>query len=462
MCVYHQQADNADNLSDAKGKEKLHGWNAPRLNDAVREMRIALRDPERNCHPKTRIRAIDLVLWLLQPKPQNRPQSFADVLDHSFFAGKNGKSKLSNLHVASALGDHRNIIQLTSARLDLKLTETLADEADAVLADLTRRQTERDLALQLKKSLTHEPMMEEDPRQSRPPAYDVDQQPLLSNHHLLGYTPLHVAAVSLQEDIVEILLCIADTDNEITEEIVAGRKAKQSGSYRIAAKNRSSASKKLASLLNECVNCLDLLHETPLHSILKIVDLLHSHDLEIAVRIISLLVGLTDPSLGDAQGKTVFEIGCASPVKSVREYFVQLRQAQSDVTREHLFRQTVLDHDHGVLLEPWGLGNGSLQAWVRSKLAPDANQSLVDLVDLMGDVDGFTLLSTCVEVTPKGAGNWSKASLMRVLGMNKKQWKGGVAKNLLKIFGTEASGYYKTVLLSYVVPHRVVQTYQKY
>jgi hypothetical protein len=44
-----------------------------------------------------RWKTVDLLSWLLQPRPQDRPQSFKEILEHAFFDAS-GKWRMSDLH----------------------------------------------------------------------------------------------------------------------------------------------------------------------------------------------------------------------------------------------------------------------------------------------------------------------------------------------------------------------------
>jgi len=96
------QADNYDNLRDAAEIEKLHNWNMRTLDRKICQLRATLHDGR--CHQITACRACDLLAWLLQPEQADRPQSFSDVRAHSFFVGKTGTWKMSQVHVDMLLG----------------------------------------------------------------------------------------------------------------------------------------------------------------------------------------------------------------------------------------------------------------------------------------------------------------------------------------------------------------------
>ena len=100
------------------------------------------------------------------------------------------------------------------------------------------------------------------------------------------------------------------------------------------------------------------------------------------------------------------------------------RQEQVSKTRRELFRQSVLSAVPAV--EPWSFGKGEFQAWLREAAGEDASDSLKFIIDLMGDVDGLTVLSEWVEVgfDALGKANVGKLNLNRV--------KEGVKGNKIK------------------------------
>ena len=111
------QADNADNLTGSREMDKLYSWNRSQLDRAFNELRIALKVENRQCHRETALRACDLTAWLLQRKPKDRPQSFKEVLGHSFFRGKEGSWKMSKeVHVKVAVT--HSVENLTTRQLE--------------------------------------------------------------------------------------------------------------------------------------------------------------------------------------------------------------------------------------------------------------------------------------------------------------------------------------------------------
>ena len=185
------------------------------------ELRTALRNPKRKCHRVTALRACDLIAWVLQPNPEHRPQTFEQVLDHSFFAGKGGVWKMSLAHVQVALSG--NAHNLTREQLGKRKHPDEHPLGKSVLHVATL-----ELNLQLVKELTHEllsPTVDEEPSAvPRAPLRSIrgerDQVPVIDES---GNSPLHTllsATFEQDEDLVEcheICKQLADvTDFELT------------------------------------------------------------------------------------------------------------------------------------------------------------------------------------------------------------------------------------------------------
>ena len=71
------------------------------------------------------------------------------------------------------------------------------------------------------------------------------------------------------------------------------------------------------------------------------------------------------------------------------------RESELKRNRSHLFCESILSGPR--VVEPFGLGKGVLQTWLREKMTKNGDdqrlRSLGLLVDKMGDVDGLTILS---------------------------------------------------------------------
>ena len=339
--------------------ETLHSWSLHHLQAMISELGMALRDPKRGCHSETALRACDLIAWLLQPLPKDRPRSFDDVLAHSFFAGRDGTWKMSEMHVSVAVAG-----------------------TAGYLAELE----EADGATRLRQSI-------------------------LSKDHLLGLTPLHQAAVSLQQNAVHNLLsaangaeaeCVSASLGTKRSDIAVASFGSQGEGLRFASSMKSRAHK-AKSLLNECVNALDSQNNTALHALLKAMGhgiTLSEPDLHASTYIIEILAELTDPSIKDASGRTAYDVGRISPNQGIRGIFGR----QVAKKRCALFCQTVLCMDetesseHSQTILPWGLGKGDLQEWLRKEAGRNNKDSLKTLLDAMGEVDGLTILNEWVDV----------------------------------------------------------------
>ena len=471
--------DDRDNVRNANELLRVHEWDEAEVDHAMSEIDAELRQ-DGGCSTRDRLAACDLVAWLLQPNPARRPSSAEEILGHAFFNATGGTWKMSPLHVASALGHVRDTIRLLGAKMTAKLSVLFATEAEAALTDHSmvgsqnRRSSAQSILVAGRRVIQFRRITQGalgtdggtlvDDTVSSEELVDLDNKLFLSKEHLLGMTPLHLAVVNLQCAGVELLLCIASVGKvDVADELVSFRKATQRSSFRVAsgcsrvASSLSSIAKTSKTLLNRCVNALDNQKQTPLHALLKTAEGLRPAEIDSAMHIIKILADLTDPLLGDNMGKTVFDIGCASPVKRVCIFFASLRAAWTDQKRHALFKEMVLAPDGGVSIEPWSLEAGKLQEWLRARLQ-NASQRLTDIVDAMGNIDGFTLLSECIEVnqsTEKGIGTFNNKKLKKHLVGLKKSLAIGSVKELLKIFGPESTGYYRAVLLSCVTCHGV-------
>ena len=72
-------------------------WNLSSLQLKLKE--FSYTRSVRSLEIEDRWRAYDLLSWLLQPRPQDRPKSFTEVLSHAFFDHDKGKWRMSALHV---------------------------------------------------------------------------------------------------------------------------------------------------------------------------------------------------------------------------------------------------------------------------------------------------------------------------------------------------------------------------
>ena len=391
------EANDADNIRNSRELKRLNAWGADNVGAALRDVCQSLRDTP-NVSDKQSLLACDVVGWLLQREPSARPQSATSLLSHALFldtaqgperelrsstegnpadgaaggartsAAGTTRTNMSSLHVAAALGE-------------IEIVEQTLGSDEATVADS-----------------------------------------ILSKENILGRTPLHLAVVGLREATVRFLLFTAAA-SQTTNKLSLFRKAEsQTKSSRKNSTFHSlslttAKSEQARTLLYRCTSAVDDQHETPLHSVVKVVEGLSTADLETSMRIVEALATVTDLSLADSHGHTVLDMGCASPVKLVRGYFVRLRERQIEKKRRALFSETMLEPADGAARIPWGLPAGDLQAWVRTMLPSNAKPSLIEIVDAIEHVDGFTLLSECVEMnrTNVGLGNWNRKEFEKQL-----------------------------------------------
>mmetsp|Transcript_61852 Transcript_61852/g.170262 ORF Transcript_61852/g.170262 Transcript_61852/m.170262 type:complete len:2071 (-) Transcript_61852:610-6822(-) len=103
-----------DNLRGGAAARALVDWNVNSVTDACDRVEAFLRKD--TCRRQERLMALDLLAWLLQPKPEDRPQSCEEVLEHRFLASIGRKENLNVtstglgmclplLHRAAAFGE---------------------------------------------------------------------------------------------------------------------------------------------------------------------------------------------------------------------------------------------------------------------------------------------------------------------------------------------------------------------
>ena len=301
------EADDADNMYSQHEMQRLCKWSTSDLDASLRDVSFVL--STQGVDPAQCLYAVDLLKWLMHPNEICRPISGHDILRDRFFSNPGGSSPallhMSDLHRAAALGELESVQQAV-------VTHGISIE-DAILSD----------------------------------------------QHLLKKTPLHLAAIGLHEDVVRLLLQMAETGSTaITSEQYVQQDPTAFASFIVP-------KVKPETLLHKCLNKCDSQLDTPLHSLLKVVDRFTSDVelLEMCIRIIRIFSLLTDSTIVDAHGRTAFDVGCASPVSRVREYFSALRIEKADRTRCDLFRETVLGGNQAAT--PWGLPKGKFQTWLR-------------------------------------------------------------------------------------------------
>ena len=344
------EADNTDNLFEQAELARLHDWNTGELSGAIDAVQGKLwpkeeegQEEEENHQQRiAAVQATDLLAWLLQPKSEDRPQSFEQVLNHVFFAGEGpGTSwRMSTLHVLVARNDANFLVP------------------------------------------------------------SGDEWQLLSQQHLLEKTPLHMAVTGLNESTVRRILASAERNQAkstgrrtLSNPPVPVRRTSSMGSVQVA-NSMILRSREPNSLLYKCVNARDGRQNTPLHALLNMVEqgFVSPSDIDTSLRIVETLVDLTDPTIQDASGRAVGDVAKASSNKTIRDIVAR----QISQKRCVLFHETVLSEQE--VVEPWGLAEVALQSWLRNKAGEKNKGSLKSLLDGMGSIDGLTVLNEWIDV----------------------------------------------------------------
>ena len=197
-----------------------------------------------------------------------------------------------------------------------------------------------------------------------------------------------------------------------------------------------------------------------LTALLKSVERISSNaeHTEASLRVLRVLTPVTDLTLKDGQGRTVFELGYASPAQVVRNHFVELHEARAREERCDLFRQSVLGNSGQQLrqggeheVKPWGLSKGDLLAWLRQKAGEKCNKgALKTLLDKMGDIDGLTILSDWVDIGFKGhaKANFGKLAAGRIKEKLGIDIKPAAVHKLANLLGQFELSFYKALLQS--------------
>ena len=280
--------------------DKLQKWNLSQLDCAVTELRITLRDPSHTCHRETALRACDLIAWLLQPAPADRPKSFDDVLAHSFFAGRAGTWRMSNVHVRLAI--------------------------DRTIDGLEDRHV---------------------------------QESCRKGEHPLGKSLLHIAALEMEPELVRLLIdklpIMFVTQANPATTTVPPTSFVNSRGLSFGASHPSHRSQQIGAGEGQ-LDLLDDSGNSPLHALLN----LHINDWDASecVEVCKLLADVTDLDLKNSVGKTVIEIGCNSECSAINSHFNARRNQRYAQRREDLFRRVVASDDDEII-EPWGLGANS-------------------------------------------------------------------------------------------------------
>lgn len=148
--------DDCGNLRNPLEMQRLHSWDLGLLENCVREVNQELLNSK--VVPRERLAACDLLAWILQPDPEDRPSSADHILQHPFFSNQSDTSnewhwRMSPAHVAAALGD-------------IEQFHALCDDAE----------------------------------------YGNEDQIILSRDHLLLKSPLHLAVEEIRDVFLEDLV----------------------------------------------------------------------------------------------------------------------------------------------------------------------------------------------------------------------------------------------------------------
>ena len=372
------EADDADNIRSPRELARLHLWGPGQIGDTLREVDASLRDAT-DVSDKQRVLTCDLIGWMLQRDPSKRPQSAEDLLSHAlFFAGTPDGQQLS-------------------------CGKTLMSELHLAAA-LAPVEHVRSLI-----------------------AAGVGSA-LVSTDHVLLQTPLHVAAIAMREDVIHVLLPSKPNSGESTTD--AG------------ASGRSEIPRPTELAQDAVPDATDACGDTAVHAVLMSAVMLASNAecMEASLRVLRVLAPMTSASLPDSQGRTIFDVGCASPIKPVRDFFSALLKEQVDKKRCDLYRETVLCGEEVVV--PWGLPKRAFQAWLREQAGEKYKGGLKELIDAMTEVDGLTALSAWVEIGFDGkSANCGKLNLSKIKEhLNVKDVKNASFQQLANLLGQLALG----------------------
>lgn len=351
------EADDADNIYSPRELKRLHLWGPEQVGETLRGIDAALRDAV-DVSNKQRILVCDLVGWMLQRDPSKRPESAQDLLSHALFFTdsfaddqriSNGKTIMSQLHLAAALAPVEQVETIIAAGGGTTLS---------------------------------------------------------SPDHILAQTPLHVAATAMRADVVRVMLSKTSSSSRATEQSATEQSAGQNSRATESEISRSTVVEGLAD-----PDATDACGDTAVHALLKsVVFMSNAEHTEAILCVLRVLAPITNASLLDSQGRTIFDVGCASAVEPIRTFFVERRQEEVDKKRRKLFLETMLAPVDGMALKPWSLTAEQVQDWARKNLPKNAKSSLTELIDAL-NVDGLTLLEKCIELTSskgnKGLGNFN-------------------------------------------------------
>ena len=396
------QADDADNLYSQGEKKRLFHWSASDLDAALRDVSVVLRALEVN--PAQILAATDVLAWTLHPDESMRPDSGVELLSHAFFSTQSSEVLPHTFFSASAWLLHPNESDRPNSGPDPNSGPELRHHAFFSAQGATG-------ATELRMSALHRSAALGESESVRRLLETMPANDILSEDHLLKKTPLDLAVIGLHKDTVLTLLRAAENaGDDGTAPILTTAPTQNKDGSAVHTFPQPS----LGSVLYKCVNALDSQHDTPLHSLLKLLERLGSDAAIASIDIIEVLYPITDTSIQDSLGRTVLDIGNSSPVPRVRETSQRVFLSQITKTRCELFRESVLSNT-GTALEPWGLPKREFQAWLRKQAGSKNKGALKELIDAMTEVDGLAVLSAWVEIGFDGqSANCGKLNLSKI------------------------------------------------
>ena len=152
--------DRDDNLRNAVERKRLGSWDAQSVSGVAESLSLSLRQ-EGGLSSRRRVAAIDFICWLLQPAPEDRPQSCAELLAHALLSegdvdegddtggAQESKSSSSSDAVSDVQDDTHTgkfcmpVLHVAAATNDLALikTELFTTEADVNALDPLLRES---------------------------------------------------------------------------------------------------------------------------------------------------------------------------------------------------------------------------------------------------------------------------------------------------------------------------------
>ena len=107
------QVNRDDDLASAEDYLHVSQWNLLTLRRKLDEFLAT--QSMRSVTAQERWKTVDLLSWLLQPRAEDRPKCFGEILQHIFFEPAHGKWRMSSLHVLVACGNDNRTIATETA-----------------------------------------------------------------------------------------------------------------------------------------------------------------------------------------------------------------------------------------------------------------------------------------------------------------------------------------------------------